>query len=298
MLFEAFYPAFALTLERQSKYISPAFSVPLYNSDRVVVVVHDLAFLDFPECYSRLERVYYRYNLFLLKQFSKIRIVAPSAFVKSDINERLGISADRISVISPYASIETLHSNIESETLEKTSETNDETRYILLVSNGHPRKNIEATILGFKSSALPGNNVKLLLVGTFEKQLPLLDDVSIEVRSDVSDEELVKLYKGAYGSALFSLNEGFGIPVLEAAMFGIPCVHSNVTGLHSFDLDGNLPKNVISPEDISAQLNTMLEQDSRNYYLSIGERIEGTFNQEVFDESWRELLRVRRLKQS
>jgi hypothetical protein len=292
VLLETFYPAFTLTIERKSKYISPAFSVPFYNSDRVVVVVHDLAFLDFPDCYSHFEKMYYRYNLFLLKLFKKIRIVVPSAFVRTDVVERLGISADRMSVISPYGSIGLPRDEKGSGPSEKVPAITDQARYVLLVSNGHPRKNIEATILGFKNSVLPANGVRLVLVGSFEKELPLFEYTSVEVQSDVPDDALVELYRGAYGAALFSFNEGFGIPVLEAAMFGIPCVHSNTTGLLSFDLDKNLPKDMTSPEQITSQLNTLADQDSRDCYLLLGKRIVGAFNQAGFEERWRQLLGV------
>lgn len=292
ILLESLYSAFILAIAKDSKYISPAFSVPLFNSARVIVVVHDLAFLDYPDCYSRLENVYFRSNLFLLKVFSRIKIVVPSCFVECDIIARLGISENRVSIISPYGLTGPSHSDMASETAGVSVPTTCRDRYVLLVSNGHPRKNIDATIVGYLNSDLPAHGIRLVLIGAFERELLPLSDTAVEVRNNVSDDELIALYQGAYGVGLFSLNEGFGIPVLEAATFGVPCVHSNTTGLLSFDLENKFPKDVTSPQQIASRLNTLLDSSLREDYVALGKKIAETFNQDTFNHHWRELVGV------
>jgi glycosyltransferase involved in cell wall biosynthesis len=53
----------------------------------------------------------------------------------------------------------------------------------------------------------------------------------VEARGPVSQDELVRLYRGAAALVFPSLYEGFGLPVLEAMACGCPVACSNVTSL-------------------------------------------------------------------
>ncbi|MFT5132243.1 MAG: glycosyltransferase involved in cell wall biosynthesis [Gammaproteobacteria bacterium] len=291
VLFELLWPCVTLGLNSRSIYISPSFSVPIFNSRRVIVVVHDLAFIEFPECYSWSERLYYALNLYLAKIFKRIRIVVPSDFVRCDLIDKIGISRSRISVINPYSSLDNktgLESNGEYINGKEVSGE----KYILLVSNGHPRKNLKATIDGYLKSEMPRLGVFLYLVGTFESSYHQISSEFIRVLDSVSDEDLISLYRNAYGAALFSLNEGFGIPVVEASNFQIPCIHSNNTGLNSFDLDFCLPKCVIQVDAIAKHFNTLIDSEQRDYYLKLGGRISDQFCRDNFDQGWVTLVEI------
>ena len=105
--------------------------------------------------------------------------------------------------------------------------------------------------------------------GTSPDAQPWLDRISSEPLKDhilykgyVADEEREALYAGASALVLPSLDEGFGLPVLEAMSAGVPVVTSN---------RGSLPEVVgtagvlLDPGDVSAWATTIerLASDTR-----------------------------------
>lgn len=82
---------------------------------------------------------------------------------------------------------------------------------------------------------------------------------SIELTGYVSDDELARLYGRASIFAFPSLDEGFGLPVLEAMARGVPVVTSNGSALKDVAGDAAL---LVDPRDaaaISGALNTLAE---------------------------------------
>lgn len=60
----------------------------------------------------------------------------------------------------------------------------------------------------------------------------------VEMRRDVSPEELARLYRGACMLALSSVEEGLGLPVLEAMASGLPVVSTRCGGPETVVVDG------------------------------------------------------------
>jgi len=103
--------------------------------------------------------------------------------------------------------------------------------YILLVSNTYPHKNIHAAVEAFGQimNKIPHH---LILVGQprlgeakVQKAIRLIADHGrIRRLNYVSREDLIALYQGTAVFVFPSLYEGFGLPVLEAMMAGVPVV--------------------------------------------------------------------------
>jgi hypothetical protein len=102
---ELFLPYINLCLYGAKLHISPAYasSLPIL-SKKFIVVIHDLAFIEFPCCYSWIEKIYYKFNLMLLK-INNNHILTPSQYVKDEIISILKIRPSRISIIPPETSI-------------------------------------------------------------------------------------------------------------------------------------------------------------------------------------------------
>lgn len=99
-----------------------------------------------------------------------------------------------------------------------------------------PHKNIDRLIKGFslfRATTPHAHNVKLYIAGsqhvsyTLPKPLP----ENVEYRGRVSEQELVRLYRGAIAVCFVSLYEGFGLPILEAMLHRTPVITSNISSM-------------------------------------------------------------------
>lgn len=98
-------------------------------------------------------------------------------------------------------------------------------RYVLHIASSDPRDDVETALAAF--ARVPGD-VRLLVAGRRE---PLASGERVEWLGRVSDEELVRLYRGASAYLDTSLYEGFGYQVLEAMACGAPVVATRVTSI-------------------------------------------------------------------
>lgn len=103
-------------------------------------------------------------------------------------------------------------------------------RLILSVGTIEPRKNQVALMRAFKAyrTANPGSEWRLVLVGNLHplaaQEFNSLLDESIEYVGNCSDEQLRALYNDCAFTVFPSLEEGFGLPILESLWYGKPCV--------------------------------------------------------------------------
>ena len=115
--------------------------------------------------------------------------------------------------------------------------------YILYVGQIQPRKNIARLVEAFE--LLKEQDMQLVIAGgPGRHQPPLIDRIassskkdSIIVTGAVPDELLPMLYTNASVFVLPSLQEGFGIPILEAAACGVPVVTSNRSSMKELTRD-------------------------------------------------------------
>lgn len=191
----------------------PTFRAPLHSPVPVVVTVHDLAVLRFPEAFNRWTRTYSRVAVPRAVR-AAARVIAPSEFTKGEIVELLKVPADRIRVI-PSAPAEVF-------TPVGTAAEGD---YVLAVGTLEPRKNLARL-----AEATRRAKIELRVVGRKGWGGVELDGDGIHWLGEVSDRELASLYRGALCVAYPSLYEGFGLPVVEAMACGAPVVTSAGSG--------------------------------------------------------------------
>jgi len=117
-------------------------------------------------------------------------------------------------------------------------------RYVLHIGSTDPRDNTDAALAAF-ARAKTAEPVRLLVAGGVRGSA----QDGVEFLGRVSDEELVRLYRGAAAYLDTSLFEGFGYQALEALACGAPYVGSNATSLPEVVGDAGL---LVEPTDVEA----------------------------------------------
>ena len=204
-------------------YIAPYFTFKAIR----VTVLHDSLFWDYKKNYSFLWNKYFIY-LINLGINSRTQIITTSNYSKKNLIKILG-SDKAISYV------------YQSFNFHKTSSSNYITpkNYLLHIGSFEKRKDLITLVKAFRLVDDP--NLKLVLAGaqivngnsevlneikTFIVQNKLEDKVILA--GYVSKDKASILYKNARIYVFPSLDEGFGIPVLEALSFSIPVICSDI----------------------------------------------------------------------
>jgi len=216
-----------------------------------VVTIHDLHFLTHPErTAAEIRRDYPA----LVRGHARRadRIIVVSRFVAGEVERLLGISAERISVCPNGAPEWTMGPS-----------TGNGRGYLLFVGTIEPRKNVGALLTAYaRLRSRRADAPRLVLAGhvvpdardvlSVIQQQPLAGHV--EHRGYVAAADREALFKGAHALVLPSLDEGFGIPALEAMSAGVPVVVSNRGALPEVVGDAGLFIDPDDPESLAAAL--------------------------------------------
>ena len=93
----------------------------------------------------------------------------------------------------------------------------------------------------------------------------------IEITGYVDDRKLQELYRRASVFAFPSLDEGFGIPLLEAMHYGIPVLTSRRSGTAEIAGDAALLANPENVDELASGLRTLtLDEDYRRQLIQNG----------------------------
>lgn len=125
--------------------------------------------------------------------------------------------------------------------------------FVLAVGGLSPNKNLETLLRAFALILRQRPDCRLIIVGDYEsdhfkssyhslaalaRQIDAGD--RIQFTGYIADEELVRLYNQASVLAFPSLEEGFGLPAVEAMACGLPVVASNAHALAEIVGDAGL----------------------------------------------------------
>jgi glycosyltransferase involved in cell wall biosynthesis len=209
----------------------------------VVLTVHDLAVLRYPDAFPRWHRLYGRTVLRKTLRAADA-IVAVSEFTKAETTTLAGISAERIRVVPNGVDPVFTHEGPRAEG-----------DYVLTVATLEPRKNLARAV---EAAQLAG--VELRAVGARGWG-------GIELPGwvgEVPDPELAALYRGARCLLYPSLYEGFGLPVLEAMACGTPVVTSAGTAME--EVAGGAAV-LADPHDVQALADGIAQAEARQNEL-------------------------------
>lgn len=220
-----------LSQPRPDVFFTPTHYAPRFSPCPRIISIMDLSFLHYPEMFKKQDLWQLKtWTEYSVKKAAKILTISEAS--KNDIIKYYQIPEGKVVVTYPGTNI--------VESMGKLREKYGiEGEYILSVGTLQPRKNFAKLIesLSILVSSYP--SISLVIIGKkgwlYEEILasPKKFKVEAKVRflDFVPDEDLPGLYQNAKCFVLVSLYEGFGLPVLEAMVYGCPVVVSNVSSL-------------------------------------------------------------------
>ncbi len=256
---------FVLPFKNGDVLFCPANTAPIFvpKNKKLVVTIHDVAFITHPKSFSTFFRIYYKLIMpIIIKRANKI--ITISHFSKQEIVKYYPDAKNKIEVI---------HLGLDEKyrIIQKTQKENQ----ILYVGSLNERKNFKAVLKAFYRMQI---NCKLLVVGNFSSNF-VLDDESLSLikeakkndnivfKSNVTDEELVDIYNASKLFLFPSFYEGFGFPPLEAMACGTPVITSNVSSMPEVCGDAALYVDPHNIDDITSKIELLLSDEALQHSM-------------------------------
>ena len=233
----------------------PAHLPPLIHPKKLVVTIHDLAFKQYPEVYSKKELRLQEWGIqrVLRKAW---RIITPSEFTKSEIQKYYPrLAKNNIFVVPHGVELKTQNHNVKLKT------------NIVYIGRLEAKKNIVNLI---KSFNILKKNYSLILIGPqgygyrqIKKEILASPYKNyIQELGWLPHEEVAKHLANARLFVFPSLYEGFGLPLLESFAAGTPAVCSDIPALKEVGGDCALYFNPRDPEDMAEKMRAMIQNSA------------------------------------
>jgi glycosyltransferase involved in cell wall biosynthesis len=213
-------------------FLSPYYKAPLHAPCPCVITIHDLFFIGYPG-HRRPMMDGFRTAAARLYAARAHAVIADSEHSARTVVERLGLDRSRITVVPVAVGAEFVPSPLHERTRVRYGVGS---AYVLYVGNFRPHKNLGRLLRAW--AALPGAlraSHRLVLAGgddagraglhALAATLGIAD--SVVFTGHVDDADLPGLYSGAAVLVLPSLEEGFGLPAVEAMACGTPVIVSD-----------------------------------------------------------------------
>jgi glycosyltransferase involved in cell wall biosynthesis len=235
--------------------------VSLANSGPVLhrrhhIVLHDAQVFRHPEFFSRSYGQFHRCLGWLYARTA--RIITVSYFSRRELSDVLKIPADDIAVCSNSAE-HLAGMPADDAILQKLNLVPG--RYFLAIGSNKPNKNVDLVIRAMKS--LP-SDYPLVIVGAANERVFGRGDAKAHDRiipaGHISDASMAALYGHATALIFPSLYEGFGVPPLEAMVFGCPVIVSDIAVLHEVCGDAAEYCSPTDPEHLASLMRERIEK--------------------------------------
>ncbi|MDY7077799.1 MAG: glycosyltransferase family 1 protein [Chloroflexota bacterium] len=251
----------------------PVFVGPLFAPCPVVVTIHDLSFIRFPNLFRPANRLYLTVLTRLSARRAR-RLIAVSAHAATETAQLLGVPSERIDVV--YHGVDPAFRPLPPDEIATFRQRQGlPERFLLFVGTLEPRKNLVRLVEAFARIPESNGRVGLVLAGgkgwlyneLFARVEALgLSEVVIFPGYVVNDE-LPLWLNAATILAYPSVYEGFGLPVLEAQACGTPVLTSNVSSLPEAAGDAALMVDPYDVESLAAGLNRLLTDEPLRHEL-------------------------------
>jgi glycosyltransferase involved in cell wall biosynthesis len=230
-----------LLSEDRPDLIHVQYTAPLGCPVPVVVSVHDVSFLEYPQYFTAVRALQLRLTV-RHTVATAARVITGSEFSRDAIVRAYGLDEDKITVIPNAAAGIFRPLNPENSAAWVRSRFGITSPFILTVGDLQPRKNQTGLIAAFADMIRSRQQLPhhLVLAGkdTFQagdvRKAAAHSGIAdrIHFTGFVSDAELVQLYNACESFVFPSFYEGFGLPLLEAMACGRPVACSDNSAVH------------------------------------------------------------------
>jgi glycosyltransferase involved in cell wall biosynthesis len=274
-----------LARDKVSVFLSPYYKGPLWVPCPVVLTIHDLLFIEY---LGRSRPVYDRTMTWLAGFYAgrAAAIITDSEHAKRTIVSRLGLNPGRVTAI-PLSVAPEFHPVPFSE--EAGRRYGVRRPYVLAVGNFLPHKNLVRLVQAFAGlGETVRRDCSLVLAGddagrrhsVLAEARRLGIDRRVIVTGVVAEADLPILYAGCEAFVIPSLDEGFGLPAVEAMACGAPVIASDRASLPEVVDNAALLVDPSREDAIAAALasvlsNPALREDLRNRSLKRAEAFRG-----------------------
>ena len=217
------WPTADVLLPRVDVLHATNFTSPPARRARRVVTVHDLAFARLPELVHPQTRR--AAELTARQARTADAVLTPSAAVAAEIQEHLGIPADRVHV-TPLG-VDPAWAAAAPPDSAWLARHGLPSAYLLAVGTREPRKNLAALVAAHRA-ARPEGVLPLVLVGPPGWGEEVAAGDGVHLLPYLPATELRSLVAGATALVFPSRYEGFGLPALEALAAGTPVLANDI----------------------------------------------------------------------
>lgn len=268
--------------------------IPFWKLSKTLYVnyVHDFLFLDYPQFFSKSQRILFRFMLYAVKRADHVITISESE--RNRVLKHSGINPSKIDFVYHGINESFSERSLENKQRVKAKFQLPE-KFILYVGRLNRRKNIKALLGAF---SMLKSNISLVIIGKSEIQEFELDDeiLRLGIKNRVLKFEFVPgddLQDIISAATLFvfpSFAEGFGLPPLEAMRSGVPTIVSTGMAMPEVCKDGALyfdPNNTV---ELAEKLDFLLsDQNQYNHFKASGKLIAETY---TWEKSAKEVLTI------
>lgn len=275
------------TRHQANVFFSPDGFIPLGMGIPKVSMVHDVAFLRYPDMLQPRIRQFYATWMPRYLAYTD-HIITVSHFSKDELIAGYNLPPEKISVV--YNGITEDFQPLEDPQKESVRQQYTGGRpYFLYLGAIHPRKNIPALLKAFELFKSSGSTSHQLVLGgraswhtedvfnAIERH-PFKQD--IHVQGYIPTEKATKLVGAAEAMIYPSWYEGFGLPLVEAMACAVPVISSQVTSLPEIAGDAALYFDPNSPEALATHMKEITAD------ATLRQRLIDAGQQRKLDFSW------------
>ena len=255
---------------------SPGYTAPFFVFCPQVVTIHDMQYKRYPEDLGVISRWITALLVSIAIRRCR-RIITLSKFSGQEIIHFTGVKREKVHVTHLAASsIFSQPLSVDEKRKRLQEVIKSDRPYLLCVANSYPHKNIPVLIEAFSQleKEIPHDLVlvgqpRLGEPGVQEALKQIKDPSRVQRLFHVSRETLIALYQDADLFVFPSLYEGFGLPVLEAMMSGVPVLTTRMASIPEVGGDDVHYFDGQNARDLSQRIKSILAWDEEDRHTVI-----------------------------